>query len=320
MELVLIILLIISVIVIAVLGIALLAVKSEIRTLSEQIEFISENDTNMEVTTGSKSKSVRRLSLQINTLLKHYKSAGSEIMRQNKTFRENITSISHDLRTPLTAASGYIQMLCGDISDEKRREYVGVISQKISAVQKMLEQLFEFSRIEADELTFECERMNVNNLLRDVIILFFDRFQQKGIEPDISIPETPCYINGNADMLERTVSNIVSNALIHGGDDFSLKSEEINGVCGITFKNRTDTVSEQDISQVFERFYTTDKSRNKKTTGLGLSIAKKFVTKMGGKISASLDNGFFCITIEFPTLKPLTPIDGGTSVPIRRKN
>lgn len=319
MELVLIILLIISVIVIGILGIALFAVRSEIRSLSEQIEFISENDTNMEVTTGSKSKSVRRLSLQINTLLKHYKSAGSEIMRQNKNFRENITSISHDLRTPLTAASGYIQMLCGDISDEKRREYVGVISQKISAVQKMLEQLFEFSRIEADELTFECERMNVNNLLRDVIILFFDRFQQKGIEPDISIPETPCYINGNADMLERTVSNIVSNALIHGGDDFSLKSEETNGVCRITFKNRTDTVSEQDISQVFERFYTTDKSRNKKTTGLGLSIAKKFVTKMGGKISASLDNGFFCITIEFPALKPQIPIDGGTSVRYRRK-
>lgn len=301
-------------IIIIILLIALAALRSEVRSLSRQIEFISENETNIEVTCGSKSKSVRKLALQINTLLKHYKSTESEIVRQNRNFRQNITSISHDLRTPLTAASGYIQMLSGDISDEKRREYVDVISKKISMVQKMLEQLFEFSRIEADEYTFETERININNLLRDEIILFFDRFSERGTEPVIDIPDRPCYISGNADMLERTVSNIVNNALTHGYGDLALKSEEKDGKCILTFRNRTDTVSQSDVSQVFERFYTTDKSRNKKTTGLGLSIAKKFTEKMGGKISAALDDGSFVIRIEFPTVKAPAPIDGGRSV------
>ena len=289
---------------VVVLIITLVSMTAEIKNITKQIDFIAENDTNMEISLNIQSPALVKLSKRINKLIVAHKAYRSEAVRANKSFRESITSISHDLRTPLTAASGYIQMLERDgITPEKRSEYVTVITQRIVSVQKMLEQLFEFARIEADEMTYESEVFNINNVMRDTVSELYDRFISKGITPEIDIPEQPYMIKAGKDMFARVLFNIINNAIIHGEESFCVRSRQDGKRYVMTFENHTDTVSDTDIDHIFDRFYTTDKSRTKKSTGLGLSIAYRLVTNMGGRIYASINDGLFCITVEFEAAK-----------------
>lgn len=182
---------------------------------------------------------------------------------------------------------------------KKKQEYITVIKSRITAVKKLLDQLFEYSRIEANELTINCEKVNLNNILRDTISMFYDDFIKKNSEPNIEITDKAFMIYGDYDALKRVFENIINNAIIHGDGNFFIRSFEKDNKYYIEFKNHTNNITEEDISQIFERFYTTDKSRNRKTTGLGLSIAKKLISKMGGDIRAWYKNDIFGIIINF---------------------
>lgn len=292
---------------VVILLIILVSVIVEIKNITKQISFIADNETNLEITLNMHMPSLVKLAKRINKLMVAHKAYRSEAIRTNRSFRESITSISHDLRTPLTAASGYIQMLERDgITPEKRHEYVSVITQRIVSVQKMLEQLFEFARIEADEMKYETEIFNINNVMRDTISELYDRFAVKGITPEIEIPEQPYMIKASKDMFARVLFNIINNAIIHGERSFCIKSKQVGRRYVMTFENHTDTVTAADIDHIFDRFYTTDKSRTKKSTGLGLSIAHRLVTNMGGRISASIEEDLFRITVEFEAAKQPT--------------
>ena len=285
--------------------IAILAIQAEIRSIASQTRFISESDTNLEIMLGLRIPSLVKLSKEINGLVVSHKNFRREANAANKSLRESITNISHDLRTPLTAASGYIKMLKKiGLSEEKRSEYTDVISQRIVSVQRMLDQLFEYARIEADEISYEAEKVNVNNLLRDVLGELYDRFLTKGITPAADIPEKPFNVMAPPDLLTRVLFNIINNAIVHGENSFSVSSELNEGNVVMKFSNGSSSVSPAELGSIFDRFYTTDKSRSRKTTGLGLSIAHNLVIRMNGKISASLDDdNLFTITVVLPMAK-----------------
>ena len=279
---------------------ALLAMyQKQIRDFKEQIQFIKENHTNLTVTTKTSSKNIQELAEQINKVIEGHRKLEIELEKSNETFRKTITSISHDLRTPLTSANGYIQMLRkGDLPRQKEEQYIIIIEERIQVVKEMLDQLFEYARIESNELPFEERKINVNNILIDTISLFYEEFTKKNQKPNLEICNQACYIKGDEKALKRVFQNIISNSLIHGKGDFEIKLSKKNQQIKIQFKNKTDTIEPSDINQIFERFYTTDNSRSKKTTGLGLSIAKNFIDSMNGKISAALEGEEFKIRIE----------------------
>jgi len=118
-------------------------------------------------------------------------------------------------------------------------------------------------------------------------------------EPTILFPDTPCMINGDEQGLKRIFSNIVFNSITHGNGDFHFEILEINGY-SFTFSNISEPMTKDDLNCVFDRSYTKDKSRNKKTTGLGLSIAKEIVNQLDGKINAYYHNDRFSIVVSFP--------------------
>ena len=241
-----------------------------------------------------------RLIESINTLLETHRQFEIRMTQANRSFKNSITSISHDLRTPLTSASGYIQMLQDfDLPEETRAEYLEIVQQRIQAVRKLLDQLFEFARIEADELVLAEEPVNLGNVLRDTLALFYNDFCSQDSEPEIQIPDDPFIVTGDADAFKRIFSNILSNALTHGEGHFSIKAVLADCAVNITFENSTHSIIPDDLPCIFDRFYTTDVSRSRKTTGLGLSIAKRLATRMGGSISASLDNDVFGIHLQF---------------------
>ena len=225
---------------------------------------------------------------------------GQEIERSDTLFRDTITSLSHDLRTPLATANGYIQLLQEQDLTGEQKEYATIAGERISAVKLLLDQLFEFARIEADELKLNCRNTDIHSVLRDVVASYYGDFEQKKCVPYIVIPNPPAIIWGDPDALTRIFSNVVYNALVHGEGNYQITAAIEEAQTVITIKNASSSIQQEDIPHLFDRFYTTDQSRTKKTTGLGLAIAQRLVTRMGGQIVASLQNGIFAIQVVFP--------------------
>lgn len=280
--------------------------KFQIRDLDKQIRFITKQETNLKLNTQILSvKDLNRLASSMNTLMEKQRKLEIELERTNRKFKETITNVSHDLRTPLTSANGYIQLLNSpDTKEEKKKEYAHVIEERIDSVKEMLDQLFEYARIEAQEYTLEKEKINVTTILTDTISEFYEDFIQKGIEPELQITNEMLYIQGDTRALKRIFQNMIRNAVVHGEGNLKISLEEKNKKIYLMFVNITKTIEEKEVENIFDRFYTTDKSRTKKTTGLGLSIAKNFVVQMGGTIEAKLIKQEFAVVIEFEKIVP----------------
>ncbi len=198
---------IILILVIGVLSAYILLYKREIKIIVNRLQFIRENDTNKEINLQTKIREINELAIQLNHLINYYKVEKIDISRAEHEFKEEITNISHDLRTPLTSIAGYVQMLESENTPaEKKAEYYNIIRRRIETLIKMLDELFEFTRIESDEYPLQLENINVSNVLVDVISQFYYDFLSKGEEPSIQIPSTSIYIHADKDALTRIFS------------------------------------------------------------------------------------------------------------------
>lgn len=288
------------------LGIRLWCYRRQIACLLEQMRNLKQEDTNYRLFSCCPVGRTEELVGELNRVLQQKRDEMLLLKRENRSYRESITGISHDIRTPLTSAKGYAQMLLdGTVSDESRRmAYLEKICCRIDDTVDMLEQLFEYARAEAGELTFRRERMNVGNLFADTVSAFYDEFVRAGCQPAVELCEEPCYVEADRDKLMRIFGNLLKNALVHGTGEYRIwlvpKGERVEAAV----ENRTETIEEADMEHIFERFYTSDQSRTRKTTGLGLALVKRYTEGMGGRVNAVLREGIFCITVSFPMLPP----------------
>lgn len=289
----------ILILIIVILSFRLYLHQRQLTSIRKQVEFIWENETNMELSITIRLRGWRLLAASLNKFLKDIKRRKYVTGNQEDSFKQSITSISHDLRTPLTSASGYIQMLYKDeLDEEKQKKYIGIIQNRINAVNGMLNQLFEYTRLEADVYQLECEKIDLNGILCDTISMFYDELKQREIEPDIQIEEGPVWIYGDSFAWIRVIENIISNAIKYGEDMIGISLQKKDGGTYLRISNRTSAIEQKDVDYIFERFYTTDLSKMKRSTGLGLAIAKEFVIKMGGSIEAELHEDMFAINIH----------------------
>src|SRR5699024_10939930 len=150
------------------------------------------------------------------------------------------------------------------------------------------------------ELKLNCRNTDIHSVLRDVVASYYGDFEQKKCVPHIVIPNSPAIIWGDPDALTRIFSNVVYNALVHGEGNYQITAALEEAETVITFNNSAMSIQQEDHTLLFDRFYTTDQSRSKKTTGLGLAIAQRLVSRMGGQISASLQNSICANQIVFP--------------------
>lgn len=311
-----------------VLGVRLRMYKGQIRHIKKELSMLRKEDTNYRLSSYCRIGETEEMIQLLNEILEKDREEVRSLKRENRLYKESITSISHDIRTPLTSAKGYTQMLAEQMlaestgslpaagiaserinaestgteeksSREKQQEYIRKVEQRIDDVTDMLNQLFEYARVEAGELEFQPERINLNNLFTETVSMFYDDFVAKKCEPVVEIAETPCYIYADKRAMIRIIENLVKNALVHGTGDyiFSLKKQESSVVLAVS--NKTDSIEEKDIDRIFDRFYTTDQSRTRKTTGLGLAIVKRFASQMGGTARAFLKEDVFTVEIEF---------------------
>lgn len=287
-----------------VLSVRLWCYRTQMRHMLDELYFLENNDTNSLLTSRIAVGSTQAVILAVNHLLTRYRENERRLLRENKIYRESITSISHDIRTPLTSAKGYLQMLQRqNVSEEKKAQFLSTVVRRLDHLNNMLNQLFEYARIEAGELALEPEELNVGNLFAETISLFYNDFVQKGFVPEIDIAKKPCKIYADRNALVRIMENLIRNALVHGigGFWFSVRVTEQQAVIGVS--NLTDSIESYELDSIFDRFYTTDHSRSRRTTGLGLAIVKQFAQQMGGSVQATLEEGRFTVQVMLPLLQ-----------------
>ena len=258
-------------------------------------------DTNRLLTSYCAVGKTDEMISDMNRLLLKYREEVNALNRENRVYRESITSISHDIRTPLTSAKGYIQMVQRqEVSAEKSIYYLSTVEQRLNHLSDMLNQLFEYARIEAGEMQLVPEIFNAGNVFAETISMFYEDFVKKGCEPEVVIEQPGCRLYADKQAFVRIVENLLKNALVHGTGAYTLSLTVEQGNCVLRVSNETNDVEPGDIDRIFERFYTTDQSRNKKTTGLGLAIVQRFAAQMGGRSRAYLNGKIFTIEVSLP--------------------
>ena len=301
MQVVLIATICILLIVAGILSARLWCYSKQITHIIKELEFIGKEDTNFKLSSFCAVGKTEQMIEECNKSIEKYAKEVQRLKKENSIYKESITSISHDIRTPLTSAKGYLQMLRKEkVPEEKTTEYLKSVEMRLDNLTDMLNQLFEYARIEAGEMELEAETFNAANVFADTIAMFYEDFVRKNCEPEVTIVEKACKIKADKQAFVRIVENMLKNALIHGEGQYKLSMQTENEECVIKCSNRTDNIRKEDLDNIFERFYTTDKSRTKKTTGLGLAIIKKFTTEMGGSAKAVLEDKIFTLEIRFP--------------------
>lgn len=251
------------------------------------------SDTNALITVSSNDKYVRKLAARISEQLSVLRRLKHQYTIGDRELKEAVTNISHDLRTPLTAICGYLELLEREEKSENIKRYLLHISDRTEALKSLTEELFRYSVISSiSELNYE--KLDIRGVLEDSMLAFFADFEQKGIVPKISLPSTPVVCSLDKSALSRVYCNIISNAVKYSDGDFSLK---LNDKGEAVFSNRAKGLSNVELGKLFDRFYTVDSAR--KSTGLGLSIAKLLVEKMNGTINADYQDNMLCITVKF---------------------
>ena len=290
-------LLIILVVLLIVCIIRLFRMKKDIQYLDKSLNYIYENNTNQQLTTNTFYKDIRNLSNTMNKILDKYVQIRISNIKSNREFQQVITNISHDLRTPLTSAIGYTQMIQSDKTDEqKKREYIRIIEYRLKVLSNLTNNLLEYSRLIEEATPLKNEKINLNNLLLDTVSTFYDQFREKDYKVNLNISNEVLYFIGDVSLFERIFMNLIQNALLYGTEVFAVSLDADSGI--LEFRNKITDPEEVEVENILERFYTADKSRSNKSVGLGLAIVKELVTKMKGHIVASMTGDFLCIKID----------------------
>lgn len=236
---------------------------------------------------------IRSLAADINQSLKELRKQRLRFEQGDAELKNAITSISHDLRTPLTAISGYLDLLEQEEKSSEVTRYVEIIVNRIDTLKQLADELFKYSIITSPDYDSPKERVSVNAVLEESIVGYYAALQKKGIIPEISMPSTVVYRTVNRAALLRTFSNLISNAIKYSNGDLNITLSKTGE---IVFSNTAPELSKVQVERLFDRFYTVETAR--KSTGLGLSIARILVEQMNGTIAANLENGKLCISIQ----------------------
>ncbi len=266
------------------------------KSMREICDCVSEHlssDTNQLITVSSSDKYVRKLAARIAEELRVLRRQRQQYINGDRELKEAITNISHDLRTPLTAICGYLDLLEKEDKSDNAKRYLAQITDRTEAMGALTEELFRYSVLSSvSELNFE--ELDVRSVLEESLLSFVGAFEQTGISPNIEITETHVPRTLDRSALSRIFGNIISNAVKYSDGDFSVTLREDGK---IVFSNAASELSSVEVGKLFDRFYTVDLAR--KSTGLGLSIAKLLTERMNGKLYAEYRVGTLFITLYF---------------------
>lgn len=275
------------------LSVKIYLLKKSMEEIYTDFENCLSEDTNVQISVSSGDKTVIRFAKAINLQLTKLRKIKKQYSDGDRELKEAVTNISHDLRTPLTAICGYLDLMEKQDLPEDTERYVAQIRNRSEAMKELTEELFRYSIISSMP-ALSYESLNLNRLLEETLLSFEGELKLKGIAPDITIPSDAVQRTLDSSAVTRIFSNILNNAIKYSDGDLFVRLQQ-DGT--ITFSNSAKELSTVEVSKLFDRFYTVDSAR--KSTGLGLSIAKLLTERMDGTITASYEDSMLTITIQF---------------------
>lgn len=272
----------------------ILIIRQEIKNIGESLSNIIDIDTNNLITVSTNDKKLKELANLLNNSLKELRKLELEYKNGNKELKSSITNISHDLRTPLTAIRGYLDLMDSSNLTVKQIKYLEIIDSKVKDLTSLTEQLFDFSKVL--DIDKEIEKVNVciNNVLEETLASFYGVLKKNNIKPSIEICNEKVIRLLNENMLKRIFENIISNAVKYSEGCFEVKLY-YNGT--IEFSNKTTKIDSISLEKIFDRYYTVQNA--KKSNGIGLSIAKQLVELNNGEIIAKYKDNCLIIKVKF---------------------
>lgn len=269
--------------------------RKSIREIEKEFSYRIKTDTNTLIDVSSHDRQIKKLAEGINIQLRELRKERHHFQQGDFELKEAVTNISHDLRTPLTAICGYLDLLESEEKSEEVKRYLNIIKNRTEILKQLTEELFRYSVFVSVSNNTSYESVVLNSVLEESILGFYADLKSHMITPEISIPDKKIKRNLNKNALSRIFGNIISNAIKYSDGDLSVTLYQSGE---IVFSNSASKLDEIQVGKLFDRFYTVDTA--KKSTGLGLSIAKALTEQMNGSITACFNNGTISIRLIFP--------------------
>ena len=252
-------------------------------------------ETNVLLSVPSRDRQVRRLAAALNRELRLLRQQRHRYVSGDRELKEAVTNVSHDLRTPLTAVCGYLDLLEQEDMSPAAGRYVAVIRERAEAMRALTEELFRYSLLVSAERELAPEPLSLNAALEESLAAAYTALRQRGIAPRVQMPAQPVLRTLDRAALARVLANLLQNAARYSDGDLDIR---LNAQGELRFSNLAGQLDEVQVGRLFDRFYTVESARS--STGLGLAIARALTERMGGSIRADYLDGRLEITLFFP--------------------
>ena len=284
--------LILAVLIILHLTLRLVHVRQQLSFIKEALEDLKNGNLNRRVLAGENDLT-KQICYDINDIAISNQSRLIQQRQAEQAYKRLMTSLSHDVKTPLASLVGYLEAIQnGLVTGTERDEYIHVAADKANRLKDFVTALFEWVKLDAGEQIFHFEIFDINELSRNIIAEWIPLLESAGLHYEIEIPEQECAVRIDPNAYTRIINNLLQNIIIHSeADHMTLCIAEDAQRAKITVSDNGKGISPDDLPHIFERMYQCDHSRFAKGNGLGLSIARELVSAHKGKITAASTPG-----------------------------
>ena len=279
-------------------------VKKEISEIADALEDIKNGNGNRRILAET-HELVAPLAYAINDIILSYEKRLSAYHQTDETNRQLMTSLSHDVRTPLTTLIGYLDAAHKGIVDGKERDdYIETARRKAHDLKEYIDVLFDWFKLGSNEFSMNIAESDLTELTRNILIDWIPIFEDTQVDFSIDIPEQPFRVQIDPDGYMRILNNLIQNVISHShADKIEIALSEQNGNIKILLSDNGIGIDKEDLKHIFDRLYKCDKGRSEKGSGLGLSIVHELVEKLNGTITADSTPGKGTIfTLFFPLI------------------
>lgn len=260
--------------------------KKKIRIILESLIDIKHGNGNRRILVEPYD-SFAPLIYEINEIVQAYEEKLASVEQAKEENKQLMTSLSHDIRTPLTTLIGYLDAVYKErIIGEEQKEYIEIAYRKACDLKEYIDILFDWFKLNSNEFSIQMQKVEVAELTRNILVDWIPIVEEKKLAYSFEIPDRPFWVKMDSDCYRRIVNNLIQNIIIHSkATSFALDLKCSGNFVTIVIKDNGIGISEEDLKHIFERLYKCDKGRLNKGSGLGLSIVQQLVIKMAGEIN-----------------------------------
>ena len=280
----------------------LIGVKRELQDMTDALNDIQAGNGSRKILAVG-NELTADLSYKMNEIVYDYEERLSQLRAAGETNRQLMTSLSHDVRTPLTTLSGYLDAAHrGVVMGKEREDYFEIARRKAHDLKDYIDILFDWFKLNSSEFSLSQERVEIGELTRNLLKDWIPIFEENNLDYEIEIPQKPLFVEVDIDGYVRIINNLVQNVVTHSqATQIKIEIVKEEKEIAISIADNGIGIDQPDLQHIFERLYKCDKGRSRKGSGLGLSIVRQIVEKMGGRITAQSElNRYAVFMVCFP--------------------